>query len=110
MRGPSPRMTMHKRFKLNGNRSSAADKPSTRITIYGLAHAADLREKLCGESTVASNLIQRALEVVGERIKQAAATSLQKFIARRSQKQLLGLMRKLEWDPSFDYKAERTRD
>jgi hypothetical protein len=35
---------------------------------------------------------------------------LQEFIARRRQKRLLDLMGKLEWDASFDYKAERRRD
>ena len=56
-------------------------------------------------------LIQRALEVSGERTKKAAVTkALQEFIARRRQKRLLDLMGKLEWDLSYDYKAERTRD
>jgi hypothetical protein len=32
------------------------------------------------------------------------------FIARRRQKHLLDLVGKLEWDSSFDYKAERKRD
>lgn len=55
-------------------------------------------------------LIERALEVSGERTKKAAVTrALEEFIARRSQKKLLDLMGKLEWDSSFDYKAERTR-
>jgi len=55
-------------------------------------------------------LIDRALEVSGERTKKAAVTlALQEFIARRSQKRLLELMGKLEWDESFDYKAERSR-
>jgi hypothetical protein len=35
---------------------------------------------------------------------------LEKFIARRRQKRLLDLIGKLEWDSSYDYKAERTRD
>ncbi len=56
-------------------------------------------------------LIERALAVSGERTKKAAVTkALQEFIARRRQKRLLDLLGKLEWDPSFDYKAERTRD
>jgi hypothetical protein len=55
-------------------------------------------------------LIERALEVSGERTKKAAVTkALQEFIARRRQKRLLELMGKLEWDSSFDYKAERNR-
>ncbi len=56
-------------------------------------------------------LIDRALELSGERTKKAAVTkALQEFIARRRQKRLLDLMGKLEWDRSYDYKAERSRD
>jgi hypothetical protein len=55
-------------------------------------------------------LIDEALEVSGERTKRAAVTkALQEFIARRRQKRLLDLFGKLEWDSSYDYKAERTR-
>lgn len=35
--------------------------------------------------------------------------ALQEFIARRRQKRMLDLVGKLEWDDSFDYKAERSR-
>jgi Arc/MetJ family transcription regulator len=57
------------------------------------------------------DLIDRALEVSGERTKKAAVTkALQEFIARRRQKRLLDLMGKLEWQSAFDYKAERARD
>jgi Arc/MetJ family transcription regulator len=57
------------------------------------------------------DLIDRALKVSGERTKKAAVTkALEEFIARRRQKRLLDLMGKLEWDPSYDYKAERSRD
>ena len=56
-------------------------------------------------------LIEQVREVSGERTKKAAVTkALQEFIARRRQKRLLDLMGKLEWDASYDYKAERTRD
>ena len=55
-------------------------------------------------------LIQRALEVSGERTKKAAVTkALQEFVARRQQKRLLELIGKLEWDDAYDYKAERDR-
>jgi len=55
-------------------------------------------------------LIERALALSGEHTKKAAVTkALQEFIARRSQKRLLDLMGKLEWDTGFDYKKERTR-
>ena len=57
------------------------------------------------------DLIEQALKVSGERTKKAAVTmALREFIARRRQKRLLDLMGKLEWDPSYDYKAERARD
>lgn len=55
-------------------------------------------------------LIERAVEVSGEKTKKAAVTqALEEFIARRRQKRLVELMGKLEWDKSFDYKAERWR-
>lgn len=55
-------------------------------------------------------LLERALEVSGEKTKKAAVTkALQEFIARRQQARVLELMGKLEWDQSYDYKAERTR-
>lgn len=55
-------------------------------------------------------LIERALEVSGERTKKAAVTlALEEFIARRRQRGLLDLMGKLEWDPAFDLKRERER-
>jgi Arc/MetJ family transcription regulator len=55
-------------------------------------------------------LIERALEVSGERTKKAAVTkALQEFVARRRQKRLLELMGKLEWGAGFNYKAERER-
>jgi len=56
------------------------------------------------------DLLDRALAVSGERTKKAAVTkALQEFIARRRQKRLLELMGALEWDETFDYKAERSR-
>ena len=61
--------------------------------------------------SIEPELIERALQVSGERTKKAAVTkALQEFIARREQKGLLDLLGKLEWDPQFDYKSERTRD
>ena len=55
-------------------------------------------------------LIERALELSGEKTKKAAVTrALEEFIARRGQKSLVDLMGKLEWDRSFDYKEGRSR-
>lgn len=56
-------------------------------------------------------LIERALEIGGERTKKATVTkALQEFIARREQKQLTGLFGSLDWDADYDYKTERSRD
>ena len=55
-------------------------------------------------------LLEKALEVSGERTKKAAVTrALTEFIARREQKRLRRLFGKLEWNPDFDYKSERSR-
>lgn len=56
------------------------------------------------------DLLERALRVSGEHTKKAAVTkALQEFIARREQRRIADLMGKLEWNESFDYKAERSR-
>jgi hypothetical protein len=56
------------------------------------------------------DLLDRALEVSGERTKKAAVTkALQEFIARRQQAGLLELFGQFEWDDAYDYKAERGR-
>lgn len=55
-------------------------------------------------------LLERAVEVSGERTKKAVVTmALQEFIARREQRRVVELMGKLEWNDKFDYKAERSR-
>ena len=81
-----------------------------------LAACAVVCGRLCGRLHIATNLsldpalIERALEVSGERTKKAVVTlALEEFIARRGQKRLVELMGKLEWDRSFDYKANRSR-
>jgi len=54
-------------------------------------------------------LIDRVLEVSGERTKKAAVTlALKEFIARREQRKLLELFGTLDWDESYDYKKERS--
>lgn len=56
------------------------------------------------------DLLERAVEVSGERTKKAVVTkALQEFIARREQRRVLELLGKLEWDESFNLKAERSR-
>jgi hypothetical protein len=55
-------------------------------------------------------LLERAVAVSGEPTKKAAVTkALQEFIARREQRGVLELLGKLEWDPAYDYKADRSR-
>ena len=56
------------------------------------------------------SLLDRALAVSGEKTKKAAVTrALEEFIARREQRKILELFGTLDWDPSYDYKAARTR-
>lgn len=57
------------------------------------------------------DLLDRAIEVSGERTKKAGDTkALQQFIARRQQGRGLDMMGKLEWDAAYDYQAERSRE
>ncbi len=56
------------------------------------------------------DLLNRALKVSGEKTKKAAVTkALEEFVRRRQQKRIVELFGKLEWDDTFDYKAERSR-
>lgn len=75
---------------------------------------------MCGDLTARSHmatnlaldqdLLDHAFRVSGEPTKKAAVTrALQEFIARREQRQVAELFGKLEWDPGYDYKAERER-
>jgi len=55
-------------------------------------------------------LLDRAVEVSGERTKKAVVTkALQEFIARREQRRVIELMASSSGTTSFDYKAERSR-
>jgi Arc/MetJ family transcription regulator len=71
---------------------------------------------MCEEAHMATNLaldpslLDRALAVSGQRTKKAAVTlALEEFVARREQAKVLELARSLEWDDTFDHKAERSR-
>ncbi len=72
---------------------------------------------VCKEAHMATNLaidpdlLDRALEVSGERTKKAAVTrALEEYIARREQRKILDLAGTLDWDDAYDYKADRLRD
>ena len=55
-------------------------------------------------------LLERALEVSGEKTKKAAVTkALKEFIARREQRRILELFGKLDWNPEYEPKRERSR-
>ncbi len=55
-------------------------------------------------------LLEKALEVSGEKTKKAAVTkALKEFISRREQRRILELFGTLEWDEKYDYKRERSR-
>jgi len=55
-------------------------------------------------------LLERAVEVGGERTKTAAVRrALEEHIARREQERLVGLFGSLDWDRDYDYKRERSR-
>jgi hypothetical protein len=57
------------------------------------------------------NLLERTLELSGERTKKAAVNrALREFIARREQKNIITLFGKLDWDKEYDYKRDRSRD
>lgn len=56
-------------------------------------------------------LLERTLELSGERTKKAAVNkALREFIARREQKNIVNLFGKLDWDKKYEYKKDRTRD
>jgi Arc/MetJ family transcription regulator len=55
-------------------------------------------------------LLEKALEVSGEKTKKAAVTkALKEFISRREQWRILDLFGALEWDKGYNYKKERAR-
>lgn len=55
-------------------------------------------------------LLDQVLELSGEPTTKAAVTlALKEFVARRAQRKLADLFGKLEWDTTYDYKVERSR-
>lgn len=86
------------------------DRPRASGFASGLRRANGAQRNQATNLSLDPELLERALEVSGLRIKKAAVTlALHEFIARRRHKQLVGLMVILEWDRSFDVKAERSR-
>ncbi|MCY7419471.1 MAG: type II toxin-antitoxin system VapB family antitoxin [Chloroflexi bacterium] len=55
-------------------------------------------------------LLERAVQLGGERTKTAAVTrALEEYVARREQPRVLELFGSLDWDRDYDYKGERSR-
>jgi Arc/MetJ family transcription regulator len=55
-------------------------------------------------------LVEAAKRLGGHRSKRAAVNSaLAEYVARRKRRRILKLFGKLQWDPRYDYKAERRR-
>lgn len=53
-------------------------------------------------------LLNRALAVSGVRTKKEAVTiALQEFITRKEQAKIVESFGTLDWDPGYDYKADR---
>ncbi len=53
-------------------------------------------------------LVSEAKRVGGHRTKRAAVNeALREYVARRQRRRVLELFGNLEWDPDYDYKAER---
>ncbi|MGA7885397.1 MAG: type II toxin-antitoxin system VapB family antitoxin [Acidobacteriaceae bacterium] len=54
------------------------------------------------------NLIEEARKLGGHKSKKAAVTAaLDEYILRRKQKDVIRLFGTIEYDPAYDYKAER---
>ena len=81
--------------------------------MYTNAEMCRLLHKECNMATnlaLDPSLLDRVVAVSGESTKRAAVTlALREFIARREQRQVSELFGKLEWNLTYDYKAERSR-
>lgn len=72
---------------------------------------------MCEERLVATNLaidpalLERAQQVGGERTKKATVTrALEEYIATRQRARIVDSFGTLDWDKTYDYQAERSRD
>ena len=56
------------------------------------------------------HLVAEAKKLGGHKTKRAAVNeALSEYVARRKRREILGLFGKVDWDPDYDYKAERLR-
>ncbi|MBI4480749.1 MAG: type II toxin-antitoxin system VapB family antitoxin [Acidobacteria bacterium] len=55
-------------------------------------------------------LIEDARRIGGHKTKkEAVTTALSEYIRRHRQREIISLFGTLDWDPNYDYKAERKR-
>ena len=55
-------------------------------------------------------LIEDARRIWGHKTKkEAVTTALSEYIRRHRQREIISLFGTLDWDPNYDYKAERKR-
>ena len=55
-------------------------------------------------------LIEEARDIGGHKTKKQAVTAaLQEYIKRKRQVEIVSLFGTIDWDPAYDYKAERWR-
>jgi Arc/MetJ family transcription regulator len=55
-------------------------------------------------------LVAEAKKLGNHRTKRAAVNeALKEYVARRKRRRVLSLFGKLDWEPKYDYKAERRR-
>ncbi|MBX3440105.1 MAG: type II toxin-antitoxin system VapB family antitoxin [Planctomycetaceae bacterium] len=59
---------------------------------------------------ISDELIEQAKELGQHKTKKAAVTAaLEEYIQRRKQLEIVKLFGKIDWDPDYDYKKERSR-
>jgi len=55
-------------------------------------------------------LIEEARQIGGHKTKKEAVTAaLEQYVKRSKQRQIVSLFGTVDWDPAYDYKAERRR-
>jgi len=68
------------------------------------------RCKLPSNLALDDALVQEAKTLGGHRSKRAAVNdALREYVARRKRRKILDLFGKLDWNPDYDYKAERKK-
>lgn len=56
-------------------------------------------------------LLEKAMKISGESCESVVvAKALEEYIVRHSPKRILDLIGKFDWDPTYDYRRERSRN